>query len=81
MRHTDGAAQEAAGCAVPSPRRTAAGDGGVGVIYTDTATEAVERVRSAERAPGGGAGKHLHLGSRLQKQLQGDEEVWAMQGH
>ena len=51
MRHTDGAAQDAAGCAILSPRRTAAGDGGVGVIYRDTATEAVEWVRSAgERA-------------------------------
>ena len=60
MRHTDGAAQEAAGCAILSPRRTAAGDGRVGVIYTDTATEAVEWVRSAERAPGGASEKHLH---------------------
>lgn len=51
------------------------------VVYTDTGTEAVEWVRSAERALGGGSGKHLHLGSRLQKQLEGDEEVWAMQGH
>lgn len=81
MRHTDGAAQEAAGRAIPSPRRTAAGDGGVEVVYTDTGTEAVEWVRSAERALGGGSGKHLHLGSRLQKQLEGDKEVWAMQGH
>ena len=36
---------------------------------------------SRGEGPERGSEKHLHLGSRLHKQLEGDMEVWAMQGH
>lgn len=55
-------------------RRAAAGGcgRGVGVIYLNTAAEAVERGESAERAPGGASG-YLRLGEQAPEVAGGGE--------